>query len=178
MRIRVRNIDEEKDNDCSHADFLKEMESVILDITLCGIKGIDEFFLHKPYNITVDENGSITRQPEWELCILGSHLRATLNVPDADPKRTISNNIVEIVNTLGIEAARTSLLYELRNVYSFDGSYINYRHLSVLADVMTYRGHLLSISRGINRDGPLKRCSFEETVDMIVEAATFAEDDI
>ncbi|MBN8902677.1 MAG: LLM class flavin-dependent oxidoreductase, partial [Rhodospirillales bacterium] len=63
---------------------------------------------------------------------------------------------------------------------SFDGSYVNYRHLAILCDVMTYRGHLMAITRhGINRveTGALMRASFEETVDILLEAATFAESD-
>ena len=62
----------------------------------------------------------------------------------------------------------------------FDGSYVNYRHLAILCDVMTYRGHLMAITRhGINRQdtGPLMRCSFEETVDILLDAACFGERD-
>jgi DNA-directed RNA polymerase II subunit RPB1 len=72
------------------------------------------------------------------------------------------------------------LLKELRGVIEFDGSYVNYRHLAILVEVMTYRGHLMSITRhGINRaeTGPLMRCSFEETVDILLEAAAFSERD-
>ena len=61
-------------------------------------------------------------------------------------------------------------LQELRNVIEFDGSYVNYRHLAILCDVMTSRGHLMAITRhGINRNGngPLAQCSFEETVDIL-----------
>lgn len=53
------------------------------------------------------------------------------------------------------------------HVISFDGSYVNYRHLALLCDTMTCRGHLMAITRhGINRQdtGPLMKCSFEETV--------------
>lgn len=53
------------------------------------------------------------------------------------------------------------------NVISFDGSYVNYRHLALLCDIMTAKGHLMAITRhGINRQevGALMRCSFEETV--------------
>ena len=63
---------------------------------------------------------------------------------------------------------------------SFDGSYVNYRHVAILCDVMTYRGHLMAITRhGINRQdtGPLMRCSFEETVDILMDAAAYAEKD-
>lgn len=55
----------------------------------------------------------------------------------------------------------------MHHVISFDGSYVNYRHLALLCDVMTARGHLMAVTRhGINRQdiGPLMRCSFEETV--------------
>lgn len=70
---------------------------------------------------------------------------------------------------LGIEAARSSMLNEIRNVLFFDGGYINYRHMSILVDVMTFRGSLTAVSRhGINKgeQGPLLRASFEETVDV------------
>ena len=63
---------------------------------------------------------------------------------------------------------------------SFYGLYVNYRHLSMLCDVMTAKGHLMAITRhGINRQdtGALMRCSFEETVDVLMEAASHAEVD-
>ena len=62
----------------------------------------------------------------------------------------------------------------------FYGIYVNYRHLSTLCDVMTQRGILTSITRhGINRieTGPLRKCSFEETVEILYEAASLAEMD-
>lgn len=65
---------------------------------------------------------------------------------------------------------RNALLKEIRNVIEFDGSYVNYRHLASLCDVMTSRGHLMAITRhGINRNGngPLAQCSFEETMDIL-----------
>lgn len=62
---------------------------------------------------------------------------------------------------------RKAIEREMNNVISFDGSYVNYRHLALLCDVMTSKGHLMAITRhGINRQetGALARCSFEETV--------------
>lgn len=70
---------------------------------------------------------------------------------------------------LGIEAVRKALERELYHVISFDGSYVNYRHLALLCDTMTCRGHLMAITRhGVNRQdtGPLMKCSFEETVSL------------
>lgn len=111
---------------------------------------------------------------------------------DVDPVRTTTNDICEIFQVLGIEAARKAIEREMGNVISFDGSYVNYRHLALLCDVMTARGmnpvsvlsyknilgHLMAITRhGINRQevGALMRCSFEETVDILMEAAVHAE---
>ena len=68
---------------------------------------------------------------------------------------------------LGIEAVRKAIEREMYNVISFDGSYVNYRHLALLCEIMTSKGHLMAITRhGINRQetGALARCSFEETV--------------
>lgn len=75
---------------------------------------------------------------------------------------------------------RLSLINELRFVLGTYGIYVNYRHLCTLCDVMTQRGILTSITRhGINRvdTGPLRKCSFEETVEILYEAAFFAEAD-
>ena len=71
------------------------------------------------------------------------------------------------LQVLGVEAVRKSVEKEMNHVISFDGSYVNYRHLALLCDIMTSKGHLMAITRhGINRQevGALMRCSFEETV--------------
>ena len=69
---------------------------------------------------------------------------------------------------------------ELSSVLADSGAYVNYRHLSILVDIMTYKGYLMSIDRhGINRSeiGPLAKCSFEETTDQLLKAAMFGESD-
>jgi len=68
----------------------------------------------------------------------------------------------------------------MNTVLQFYGLYVNYRHLALLCDVMTAKGHLMAITRhGINRQdtGALMRCSFEETVDVLMDAASHAEVD-
>ena len=79
-----------------------------------------------------------------------------------------------------MEAARQSLLHELGSVLGAYGIYVNYRHRSTLCDIMTTRGILTPITRhGINRvdSGALRKCSFEETVEILLEAAFHAERD-
>ena len=66
--------------------------------------------------------------------------------------RTVSNDICEIFTVLGIEAVRRSVEREMSTVLNFYGLYVNYRHLALLCDVMTAKGHLMAITRhGINR---------------------------
>ena len=117
---------------------------------------------------------------EWVLDTEGVALQRVMTVEEVDAVHTTSNVITEMFDVLGIEAARASLLKEVRAVIEFDGAYVNYRHLAMLCDVMTFRGHIMSITRhGINRNdtGPLMRSSFEETVEILVEAAAFSEPD-
>lgn len=81
----------------------------------------------------------------------GIDLKTVMCIDGVDFKRTYSNTCVEIFNVLGIEAARAAILKELRGVIEFDGSYVNYRHLAILCDLMTHRGSLIAVTRhGIN----------------------------
>ena len=86
------------------------------------------------------------------------------------PRSVYSNDILEVAGTLGIEAARNAQLNELREVIQFDGSYVNVRHLSLLADIMTKNGFLMSVTRhGFSRSGVgvLARASFEQSFDVL-----------
>jgi DNA-directed RNA polymerase II subunit RPB1 len=162
---------------------LRLVEQKLDQVKLCGIPGVEKVFLVKEKVTRIDDNGAYSDQKRepWILDTEGTNLLETLSCPEVDVTRTISNDIVEVFEVLGIEGARGALLDEVRKVISFDGSYVNYRHIAMLIDIMTHRGHLKSITRhGINRGGtgPLMRCSFEETQDMLTEAAIYAEDDI
>jgi DNA-directed RNA polymerase II subunit RPB1 len=115
---------------------------------------------------------------EWMLDTDGTNLQDILANPNIDQFRTRSNDIYEIYQTLGIEAARNALYVEFMEVVG-EGA-INYRHMSLLLDTMTNRGSLMSVDRhGINRGdvGPLAKSSFEETTDMLINASMFSEAD-
>jgi len=96
-----------------------------------------------------------------------------------DPVNTISNDIYEIYEVLGIEAARQALFNEIDDIFKESGN-VNQRHIGLLVDTMTSKGSLLSIDRhGINRSdiGPLAKCSFEETADILIKSGVFGEYD-
>lgn len=159
--------------------FLRQLEGTLLDdVELRGIVGIEKVFMRQVNRGYWDDNHNWDKQKqkEWVLDTEGSALLDVMAVEEVDDTRTISNHIVHIFHILGIEAARQALLNEVRTVISFDGSYVNYRHLAILVDTMSYQGHLMSITRhGINRrdTGPIMRASFEETVEILLEASHF-----
>lgn len=184
LRIRIMNDEAPKGelNDESEDDvFLKKIESNMLtEMALRGIPDINKVFIKNTKVNKFNQEEGFRADNEWMLDTEGVNLLAVMCHEDVDAKRTTSNHLIEVIEVLGIEAVRRSLLDELRVVISFDGSYVNYRHLAILCDTMTYRGHLMAITRhGINRNdtGPLMRCSFEETVDILLDAAVFAETD-
>ncbi|KAL7317088.1 DNA-directed RNA polymerase II core subunit rpo21 [Mucor circinelloides] len=185
IRCRVM-MDENEDKDMDEEDarseedtFLRKLEASMLgSINLRGIPGIRKVYIVERKNTILNEKGNFETTTEWGLDTDGINLQEVMCQYGVDETRTYSNNTVEIMEVLGIEATRKALLKELRNVIEFDGSYVNYRHLALLCDVMTNRGHLMAITRhGINRaeTGALMRCSFEETVEILMEAAAVGE---
>jgi DNA-directed RNA polymerase II subunit RPB1 len=180
MRIRLtKEAVKEIDMDDTIAALKAVEYNLTHNVLLKGLKGIKKVSMRAKkrnvYNLDKDVFENIT---EWVLDTDGTNLIEILSNPNIDATRTISNDIREIYEVLGIEAARNALYHELINVTS-EGS-MNYRHLSLLIDTMTSKGQLMSIDRhGINRGdiGPLAKCSFEETTDMLINASIFSEYD-
>ncbi|CAO2141859.1 unnamed protein product [Urochloa humidicola] len=185
LRLRITNDEalngDMRDESAEDDVFLKKIESNMLtEMALRGIPDINKVFLKEVKISKFDEKCGFQSPGEWMLDTDGVNLLAVMCHEDVDATRTTSNHLIEVIEVLGIEAVRRALLDEFRVVISFDGSYVNYRHLAILCDTMTYRGHLMAITRhGINRNdtGPLMRCSFEETVDILLDAAVYAESD-
>ncbi|KAI8838898.1 hypothetical protein BC829DRAFT_426127 [Chytridium lagenaria] len=168
--------------------FLKKLETNLLnDIPICGVRGIKKAYIsERKYEVfdrdtAYGESGSYVMYSENFLETDGTNLAKVLCLPGVDPTTTTSNSIIEIMEVLGIEATRNALLHELRGVINADGSYVNYRHLALLSDIMCQRGSLMAITRhGINRTdaSALARCSFEETVELLIEAAGAGDRDV
>ena len=161
---------------------LKALEKNIMDnIIINGVRKINKVVMNnKEYKIYNDETMEFESTNEWILETNGTNLLEVLGHKYVDPTRTISNDVNEIYEILGVEAARQALYNEISDIIADADLYVNYRHISLLVDTMTNKGYLLSIDRhGINRVdiGPLAKCSFEEVTDMLVKAGIFAEVD-
>jgi DNA-directed RNA polymerase II subunit RPB1 len=153
-------------------------EQLLQKVVLRGIEGLNKVILRKVLDNVVEINGIYKKQDIWVLDTIGTNLLDVLGLDYIDNTRTTSNDIIEIYNILGIEAARQTIYNELVEVVEFDGTYINYHNYSVLVDRMTFTHKLISIFRhGINNDniGPIAKASFEETPEQFLKAARHAE---
>ena len=158
---------------------LKNFQDQLLNnIVLRGIKNIDKVILRKVKDNLVEKAGAYQKEDIWVLDTIGTNMMDVLGLDYIDPNRTYSNDIIEIYNVLGMEAARQAIYNELADVIEFDGTYLNFHHMALLCDRMTFSHKMISIFRhGINNDdiGPIAKASFEETPEMFLKAARHAE---
>ena len=131
--------------------------------------------------ITFDNpNGEMINVNQNTIYANGSNLYDIRYINNVDIYNTVCNDVNEMYKCFGIEAARSTLLSEITFAYERGGQTVNYHHLGVLIDLMTFDGTLISIDRyGINKTdaGPLMRASFEKTVEILLSAAVFSESD-
>ncbi|WP_291999468.1 DNA-directed RNA polymerase subunit A'' [Caldivirga sp.] len=145
---------------------LKKMRDKILQTKVAGIRGIKKALVMK-----TDNN-------EYVIYTEGTNLEAVLLLDEVDSARTISHDIHEVAEVLGIEAARTMIMRELKAVLDDQGLDVDTRHLMMVADVMTWDGKVRQIGRhGVagQKVSPLARAAFEVTVKNLIEAAYMGE---
>jgi DNA-directed RNA polymerase subunit A" len=134
---------------------------------ILGIKGITQV-------LPVKKDG------EYMIMTAGSNLKKVLELEWVDANRTRSNDIYEIYNVLGIEAARQSIISEVYKVIENQGLNVDKRHIIIVADTMCANGVIKGITRyGIvsEKASVLARASFETPIKHIVNAALVGECD-
>ncbi|ACS34426.1 DNA-directed RNA polymerase subunit A'' [Thermococcus gammatolerans] len=117
---------------------------------------------------------------EYVIYTEGSNFKQVLKVPGVDPTRTRTNNIWEIADVLGIEAARNAIIEEIVNTMREQGLEVDIRHIMLVADMMTLDGVIRPIGRhGIvgEKSSVLARAAFEITTQHLFEAAERGEVD-
>jgi len=151
---------------------ISELYDLLQDIRKLKIKGIKG--IKKAVILRNDETG------EWYIKTEGSNLKAVLKLDYVDKTRTITNNIFEIYELFGIEAARQMIVDELYNIIVKQQSLnIDIRHFMLMADAITWRGKILAIGRKglVKYKSALTRISFEETSRQLANAAYIGEMD-
>ena len=115
-----------------------------------------------------------------KLLVEGYGLKEVMTTDGIVGTRTQTNHVDEMFRILGIEAARSSIFREIDYTMSSHGMSIDPRHVMLLADVMTYKGEVLGITRfGVAKmkDSVLMLASFEKTTDHLFDAALFGKKD-
>ena len=148
------------------------------DLQISGIKNIGRVIIRRddlPFELAEFDG-----QKEWIMHTEGSNLKEVLNMEGIDQVRTTTNNIHEIGEVLGIEAARQSIINEAQNTLSEQGLSVDVRHIMLVADIMTSEGVVKSIGRhGISgeKSSVLARAAFEETGKHLLHASIRGEVD-
>jgi DNA-directed RNA polymerase II subunit RPB1 len=160
--------------------YLRFLEDKMLDTVLTGVDGVGRVHIRtiKSEQVFDPVVGGYVTKDQYVLDTEGTNLHDLLVFPGLDGTRTFSNDIHEVNDVFGIEAARTCLLDEFNEVFSSEK--VNYHHLSVLIDTMTYSGRIVPVNRfGMkkNETGVLAKSSFEETSKTMFDAAVVAEYD-
>ena len=110
----------------------------------------------------------------YHLLVEGYGLAEVMGSPGINGRETTTNHVIEVEQTLGVEAARTQISSEISYIMNAYGIGIDSRHLLLLSDVMTFKGQVLGITRfGVSkmRESVLMLASFEKTTDHLFDAA-------
>jgi DNA-directed RNA polymerase subunit A' len=156
IRVNMENAD---------LSMLFTLRNKILNMKLKGIPGITR--------VTVVKEGE-----EWMIQTAGSNLGKVVAVKGVDPTRVYTNNVHEVAQVLGIEAARATLVREVMGTLDEQGLEVDIRHIFLVADLMTSKGYIQQIGRhGIagTKSSVLARAAFEITVPTLAEAAVKGE---
>jgi DNA-directed RNA polymerase subunit A' len=143
------------------AQTLLTLKSKLLNTRVKGVPDIER--------VTI-----VKQDEEWVIQTAGSNLAKVVAVDGVDLTRITTNNVYEIWQTLGIEAARTALIKEITNTLEEQGLEVDTRHIMLVADLMTSKGYLQQIGRhGIagTKTSVLARAAFEITVPTIARAS-------
>tara|TARA_B110000977_G_C11029873_1_gene474798 strand:- start:1004 stop:1723 length:720 start_codon:yes stop_codon:yes gene_type:complete len=153
------------------------LEFILNNVTLKGVVNIQGVTVEEIINSSINKDNGIDRINEYKLVTSGISFGDILKFKGVDEKRTNCNDIHYIYKKYGIEAARHTLISELNNTFN---NGINFSHISVLADLMTHLGQIISIDRnGVPKleNEVMSKASFEMTVDHFVNAALYNQVD-
>ncbi len=162
------DLEDMAENPPSYTELL-QLEDKIRDLRLKGVPSVERA------NVQLDE-----KTGEFYLSTIGSNLARVSDMEGIDRSRTYTNNIIEIYNYLGIEAARQAIINELQATLDGARLEVDVRHLLMVADVMTSEGEVRAIGRhGVSgtKHSILARAAFEVTVNHLLKAGIIGEKD-
>lgn len=153
------------------------IDNFIDNINIKGVSNIVDSNVEEELLIVDGADGKPSTIKEVEVKTNGINMKEIRNLKHVDLNRTYINNINQIYNLYGIEAAKSAIIDELNTQTS---GKVNFNHLSILIDYMTREGYVISVDRnGLKKTKAslLSKISFEKPIDQIINAAVFNEYD-
>jgi DNA-directed RNA polymerase subunit A" len=150
----------------------KNLQKAVDDLRKVKVKGID--------GITRLVVSRDDKEGGYILYTEGSNMKEVLEVEGVEHSRVKTNDILQIQDELGIEAARQAIMEEAYATLKGQGLQVDLRHLMLVADVMTADGEVKAIGRqGVSgqKSSILARAAFEITVDHLLTAGMTGEVD-
>ncbi|KAF9364256.1 hypothetical protein BGX34_002079 [Mortierella sp. NVP85] len=132
------------------------------------IKGIERVFMSQ------DEKGAP------QIATEGVNLKGIWEYSDLiDVNSIYSNDIGAILKTYGVEAARMAIIQEISGVFGAYGIDVDRRHLTLIADYMTFESGFKPFNRmGIESStSPFLKMSFERTCHFLTQATLHGDYD-
>jgi len=103
----------------------------------------------------------------------GCNFEELWKLRQVDHNRLLSNDIWAVRSFYGVEAARMSIVDQIRGVFAVYGISVDPRHLSLIADYMTYDGGYKAMNRiGMaDASSSFLQMSYETTAGFMIDAA-------
>ena len=146
---------------------LYKLKEKAKSLYVAGVKGITQVL-------------PVKRGDEFVIITAGTNLKSVFGLEFVDATRTMSNDIFEVYDVLGIEAAREAVVREVFKIITEQGLNVDVRHLMLVADTMCVTGSLKGITRyGIvsQKSSVLAKASFETPIKHIINASLVGEKD-
>lgn len=145
-------------------------ESLLSKVLVRAVQGIDKCILVAPES----------KDKEPYLHVQGINFKAFYEHSQiVDVNRLQTNDIYKMMKQYGVEAGRGNLVGEVRQVFKMYGIEVNYRHLSLIGDFMTFNGDYRAFNRiGMEESSsPFLKMSFETTMKYLVQSCLGKETD-
>lgn len=167
--------------DFNNSIIVNIIELITEKFKIKGINGVSDILaIEQERTFNCLNDGSIVFNEDFVVYTKGINMIDIRYMNGVNLYKTFTNDISIIYELFGIEAARTALIKEFTSVYDSNDSSVNYHYLTLLVDIMTNNGSIISIDRhGMNRldMDPLSRASFEKPIELLINAAVFSERD-
>ncbi len=144
-----------------------KLKEKLKETIISGVKGVAQVVIAK-------------RGKDFVILTSGSNLSEIIEIKGIDCNKVFSNDVHDVAEVFGVEAARQTIINEINKVLEGQGLDINERHAKLVADTMTSSGIVKGVTRmGIisQKASVLARATFETPDKQFINATIQGERD-